>query len=91
MVVHLISDGTYDDIYVRNYGTLQVKGWGEDSRVGQVQIFDPGTTPCGSGSIRPRWRRRARPRATWWPPFVSKTSRLRQEPWAAACVVPGGI
>lgn len=43
MVVHLISDGTYDDIYVRNYGTLQVKDvLARIPGVGQVQIFGSG-------------------------------------------------
>ncbi len=43
MVVHLISDGTYDDIYVRNYATLQVKDTlARIPGVGQVQVFGSG-------------------------------------------------
>ena len=43
MVVHLISDGTYDDIYVRNYATLQVKDvLARIPGVGQVQVFGSG-------------------------------------------------
>jgi len=44
MVVHLFSpDGTYDDIYVRNYATLQVKDvLARISGVGQVQVFGSG-------------------------------------------------
>ena len=43
MVVHLISDGTYDDIYVRNYATLQVKDvLARVPGVGQVQVFGSG-------------------------------------------------
>jgi hydrophobe/amphiphile efflux-1 (HAE1) family protein len=44
MVVHLFSpDGTYDDIYVRNYATLQVKDvLARIPGVGQVQVFGSG-------------------------------------------------
>jgi multidrug efflux pump len=44
MVVHLYSpDGTYDDIYVRNYATLQVKDvLARIPGVGQVQVFGSG-------------------------------------------------
>ncbi|MBX3733613.1 MAG: multidrug efflux RND transporter permease subunit [Verrucomicrobiae bacterium] len=43
MVVHLISDGTYDDIYVRNYATLQVKDvLARVPGVGQVHVFGSG-------------------------------------------------
>ena len=43
MVVHLFSDGRYDDIYVRNYATLQVKDvLARIQGVGQVQIFGSG-------------------------------------------------
>ena len=43
MVVHLISDGRYDDIYVRNYATLQVKDvLARIPGVGQVSIFGSG-------------------------------------------------
>lgn len=44
MVVHLFSpDGTYDDVYVRNYATLQVKDvLARISGVGQVQVFGSG-------------------------------------------------
>ena len=43
MVVHLTSDGTYDDIFVRNYATLQVKDvLARIPGVGQVQIFGSG-------------------------------------------------
>ncbi len=44
MVVHLFSpDGRYDDVYVRNYGTLQVKDvLARIPGVGQVQIFGSG-------------------------------------------------
>ena len=43
MVVHLTSDGRYDDIYVRNYATLQVKDvLARIPGVGQVQIFGSG-------------------------------------------------
>ncbi|MBN8245862.1 MAG: multidrug efflux RND transporter permease subunit [Verrucomicrobia bacterium] len=43
MVVHLTSDGTYDDIYVRNYATLQVKDvLARIPGVGQVQVFGSG-------------------------------------------------
>ena len=43
MVVHLISDGTYDDIFVRNYATLQIKDvLARVKGVGQVQIFGSG-------------------------------------------------
>jgi hydrophobe/amphiphile efflux-1 (HAE1) family protein len=44
MVVHLFSpDGTYDDIFVRNYATLQVKDvLARIDGVGQVQIFGSG-------------------------------------------------
>ena len=44
MVVHLFSpDGTYDDTFVRNYATLQVKDvLARVDGVGQVQIFGSG-------------------------------------------------
>ena len=44
MVVHLFSpDGTYDDVYVRNYATLQVKDvLARIGGVGQVQVFGSG-------------------------------------------------
>ena len=44
MVVHLFSpDGRYDDVYVRNYATLQVKDvLARISGVGQVQVFGSG-------------------------------------------------
>ncbi|HTH47743.1 MAG TPA: efflux RND transporter permease subunit, partial [Candidatus Limnocylindria bacterium] len=43
MVVHLTSDGRYDDIYVRNYATLQVKDvLARIPGVGQVSIFGSG-------------------------------------------------
>ncbi len=44
MVVHLFSpDGRYDDVYVRNYGTLQVKDvLARIPGVGQVQLFGSG-------------------------------------------------
>ena len=44
MVVHLLSpDGRYDDIYVRNYATLQVKDvLARIPGVGQVQVFGSG-------------------------------------------------
>src|SRR4051812_13926439 len=44
MVVHLFSpDGRYDDIYVRNYATLQVKDvLGRLSGVGDVRVFGSG-------------------------------------------------
>ena len=44
MVVHLISkDGRYDDIYVRNYATLQVKDvLARVKGVGQVSVFGSG-------------------------------------------------
>jgi len=44
MVVHLFSpDGRYDDVYVRNYATLQVKDvLARIPGVGQVQIFGSG-------------------------------------------------
>jgi len=44
MVVHLFSpDGRYDDVYVRNYATLQVKDvLSRVPGVGQVQIFGSG-------------------------------------------------
>ncbi len=44
MVVHLISkDGRYDDIYVRNYATLQVKDvLARIKGVGQVSVFGSG-------------------------------------------------
>ncbi len=43
MVVHLISDGTYDDVFVRNYATLQVKDvLARIKGVGQVQVFGSG-------------------------------------------------
>jgi multidrug efflux pump len=44
MVVHLFSpDGRYDDIYVRNYATLQVKDvLARIPGVGQVQVFGSG-------------------------------------------------
>ena len=43
MVVHVISDGTYDDIFVRNYATLQIKDvLARVKGVGQVQIFGSG-------------------------------------------------
>ena len=43
MVVHLTSDGTYDDIFVRNYAALQVKDvLARIPGVGQVQIFGSG-------------------------------------------------
>jgi hydrophobe/amphiphile efflux-1 (HAE1) family protein len=44
MVVHLFSpDGTYDDVYVRNYATLQVKDViARINGVGQVTVFGSG-------------------------------------------------
>ena len=43
MVVHLTSDGTYNDIFVRNYASLQVKDvLARIPGVGQVQIFGSG-------------------------------------------------
>src|SRR5580704_524760 len=44
MVVHLFStDGRYDDVYVRNYATLQVKDvLSRLKGVGEVQIFGSG-------------------------------------------------
>ncbi len=44
MVVHLFSpDGRYDDIYVRNYATLQVKDvLGRLNGVGDVRVFGSG-------------------------------------------------
>jgi multidrug efflux pump subunit AcrB len=56
MVVHLFSpDGRYSDVYIRNYGTLQIKDqlagcreWGRSSFLG------PATIRCGSGWIRKR-------------------------------------
>ncbi len=44
MVVHLLSpEGRYDDIYVRNYATLQVKDvLARIPGVGQVQVFGSG-------------------------------------------------
>jgi len=44
MVVHLFSpDGRYDDVYVRNYATLQVKDvLARIAGVGQVQVFGSG-------------------------------------------------
>ena len=44
MVVHLFSpDGRYDDVYVRNYATLQVKDvLARLNGVGQVQVFGSG-------------------------------------------------
>jgi multidrug efflux pump subunit AcrB len=40
MVVHLLSDGRYDEVYVRNYATLQVKDvLARIPGVGQVQLF----------------------------------------------------
>ncbi len=44
MVVHLFSpDGRYDDVYVRNYATLQVKdALARLPGVGQVQLFGSG-------------------------------------------------
>jgi multidrug efflux pump len=43
MVVHLTSDGTYDDVFVRNYATLQVKDvLARIKGVGQVQVFGAG-------------------------------------------------
>ena len=44
MVVHLFSpDGSYDDVYVRNYATLQVKdSLARIAGVGQVQVFGSG-------------------------------------------------
>jgi hydrophobe/amphiphile efflux-1 (HAE1) family protein len=44
MVVHLYSpDDTYDDVYVRNYATLQVKDvLARINGVGQVQVFGSG-------------------------------------------------
>jgi hydrophobe/amphiphile efflux-1 (HAE1) family protein len=43
MVVHLLSDGRYDEVYVRNYATLQVKDvLARIPGVGQVQLFGGG-------------------------------------------------
>ena len=44
MVVHLVSpDNRYDDVYLRNYGLLQVKDeLGRIPGVGQVQVFGGG-------------------------------------------------
>ena len=44
MVVHLFSpDGRYDDVYVRNYATLQIKdSLARIGGVGQVQVFGSG-------------------------------------------------
>ncbi|HEX6810617.1 MAG TPA: efflux RND transporter permease subunit [Planctomycetota bacterium] len=44
MVVHLVSpDGRYDDVYVRNYATLQVRDvLARIDGVGQVQVFGSG-------------------------------------------------
>ncbi len=44
MVVHLFSpDGRYDDVYVRNYATLQIKdSLARIAGVGQVQVFGSG-------------------------------------------------
>ncbi len=44
MVVHLFSpDGRYDDVYLRNYGTIQVKDvLARIPGVGQVQLFGSG-------------------------------------------------
>ncbi len=43
MVVHLLSDGRYDEIYLRNYATLQVKDvLARIPGAGSVQIFGSG-------------------------------------------------
>jgi hydrophobe/amphiphile efflux-1 (HAE1) family protein len=43
MVVHLLSDGRYNEVYVRNYATLQVKDvLARIPGVGQVQLFGGG-------------------------------------------------
>lgn len=58
MVVHLVSpDGRYDPLYLSNFVTLQVRDQlARISGVGDVLVWGLVNTPCGSGSIRRRWR-----------------------------------
>jgi len=59
MVVHLFSpDGRYNDIYVRNYGTLQVRdAIARLPGVGDVQVFGyRETMRCVSGWTQTRWQ-----------------------------------
>jgi hydrophobe/amphiphile efflux-1 (HAE1) family protein len=43
MVVHLLSDGRYDEVYVRNYATIQIKDvLARIPGAGQVQVFGGG-------------------------------------------------
>jgi multidrug efflux pump subunit AcrB len=61
MVVHLTSpNGRYDEIYLRNYATLQVKDvLARIPGAGSVQLFGSGDYAIRYGSIRTRSRRGA--------------------------------
>ena len=58
LVVNLISpDGRYDDLYLSNYATIQIKD--ELLRlngVGDITIWVSATTACACGSTRTSWR-----------------------------------
>src|SRR5260221_2084878 len=58
MVVHLYSPtGRYNEDYLRNYATLQVKDvLARIPGAGDVELFGSAITPCAFGSIRTRSR-----------------------------------
>ena len=85
MVVHLVSpDDRYDDVYLRNYGLLQIKDvLARIPGVGQVQVFGGGDyamrvwlDPEQGRGPRPHGQRRRRP------PSGSRTCRSRPAWWA---------
>ena len=61
MVVHLVSpDNRYDDVYLRNYGLLQIKdGSAASTASARCRCSAAAITRCGSGWIPTRWRHAA--------------------------------